>query len=189
MARISSSYYLIQGDYPDISIGSYTIANAGCGVCCLAMYLLNKSSISSVTDDIKREAINAIIDAGFLTGASLYSPPQSKSVSFNSSTYTVAFSKTSDVAAGVQNGGIGFVRIYNSSPSLSHFVLVDGVDLNSQASTSDPDNLKKHLVVDPSDGTSKTLYQAIIDSFENNNIPITTPRATNLDTNWKCLFN
>jgi hypothetical protein len=194
MARINSKFYINQNDYSDIVMWTdtsvtpnevYTIKRSGCGVSCLAMFLLSKSGLSTVTDKNKKDALNAIINGGFITGASMYKPPQSKTISFNGNSIKVGFKKTTDVAAGVQNGGIGFVRIYRASPYKSHFVFVDGLNNASQAAPDDPDNLKKHLVVDPGYGTSMTLHEAIKKALGST----VTPRATDLDADWKCLFD
>lgn len=188
MAGIDSKYYLNQTDYSDIYIGDDTIYQSGCGVCCLAMYLLHKSGISTVGDTERRAAINAIINSGFLTGALMYQPPQSHNVNFNSTTYNIAFSRTSDVAQGILDGGIGFMRIYNSSYSGSHFVLVDDFDSSAEILSDDPDGLRRHKVVDPVDGTKKTLYQAIKGCYSRKGYNNISPSTAFLDSNWKCLF-
>jgi len=153
------------------------------------MYLLNKSGLTTSIVADKEAAVKAIVNSPFLTGASMYQPPQSNTISFTDSngtkrTVTISFSKTTDVSAEVLNGKIGFLRTISSNGG-SHFVLVDGIDSNSQPSTSDPDNFKKHLVVDPADGTSKTLYDAIRYSLGSK----MTPTLSNINPTWRCVFN
>ena len=188
MAGINSKYYLNQTDYDDIYMGSDTVYSSECGVCCFAMYLLQKSAISEVGNTERREAINAIIDSGFLIGANMKRPPQSHSVEFDSNTYTISFDKTSDVAQGILDGGIGFMRIYNSNYTGSHFVLVDDFDSDANILSDDPDGLRRHKVVDPVDGTKKTLFQAIKDCYSRKGYNNISPSTAFLDSNWKCLF-
>ena len=65
------------------------------------------------------------------------------------------------------------------------YVFVDGID------TTESDPLRKLLVVDPSDGESKTLYEAMVDRYafekDDNGRPL-TPSTTQLNSNFKCVF-
>ena len=63
------------------------------------------------------------------------------------------------------------------------FVLVDGIDRTE----SDP--LRKLLVVDPSYGDSRTLYDAMVANYEYCGLTNVTPSTSHLNSNLKCVFD
>lgn len=66
------------------------------------------------------------------------------------------------------------------------YVFVDGID------TTESDPLRKLLVVDPSDGESKTLYEAMVDRYafeKDDNGRSLTSSTTQLNSNFKCVFS
>jgi len=84
----------------------------------------------------------------------------------------------------------GFVQFMATLPKegtfVFRYVFVDGID------TTESDPLRKLLVVDPSDGESKTLYEAMVDRYafekDDNGRPL-TPSTTQLNSNFKCVFS
>lgn len=179
MARIPEDCRINQTDYDDVALGTTTIKAGGCAACCLAMQLLNQMN-TEVDDDLRKEAVEAIASSGFFTSEGfIYNPPQSKSVTVNSRSYTIGYQTTSDLAAEIMNGKTGYVRIKYGNAS--HYVFVDGIN------ESETDHLKKLLVVDPSDGLSKNLYEAMKDSYRLNGYSNTIPSTAHLTV--KCVFD
>lgn len=184
MARIKTSCYLTQGDYADVSFGNSTVAQIGCGVCTLAMHLLNKVS-DEMTDSLKKSVVKAVANSSLFTDGSMCWPPKSTTFKINNKYYSIGYKKTIDIAAEVINGNTGFVHFTASdgTHTASHFVLVDGIYSNE----SDP--LKKLLVVDPSYGDSRTLYEAMATNYDYNELQNITPSTAHLNANLKCVFD
>lgn len=168
-----------------------TIGNAGCGICCLAMGLLYEDFNTVVTDNDKNSAINTIISAGFHNSAGLlYSGAQERTVSYNSASYKIAITPMSDFTESADAGDLTMVRIYfaytlanGTTTYTSHFVLIDGIDPTYKNSTSGTNLLRKYLVVDPRDGLSRSLYDAIQNKLTRCN-KSGTPSISHLDASW-----
>lgn len=184
MARIKTTCYLTQGDYADISFGNSTISQIGCGVCTLAMHLLNKVS-GEITYSLKKGVVKAVANSSLFTDGSMCWPPKSTTFKINSKYYSIGYKKTNDIAAEILDGNTGFVYFTASdgTNAASHFVLVDGID----KSESDP--LKKLLVVDPSYGDSRTLYEAMVANYDYCGLKNITPSTSHLNANLKCVFD
>ena len=189
MARIDTDCRLNQTDYEHVALGTTNVADDGCAVCCLAMHLLSRLS-DTITDELKEDVVTIIAGSGFFNDAGeIYLPPQSQSVTVDGTSYTIGYSKTADIAARILEGKTGFVQFMATLPKgtfVSHYVFVDGID------TTESDPLRKLLVVDPSDGESKTLYEAMVDRYafekDDNGRPL-TPSTTQLNSNFKCVFS
>ncbi len=66
----------------------------------------------------------------------------------------------------------------------SHFVLIDGIDMNYiNESASSGDYLKKYLVIDPNNGVSRSLYDAVNKKLEEKNVNA-SPNISHLDSTW-----
>lgn len=73
-----------------------------------------------------------------------------------------------DFAEIANAGELAIVRIHfyyvdekGENKEASHFVLIDGIDPEYKDATSGTDLLRKYLVVDPNDGMSRSLYDAM----------------------------
>ena len=178
MARIPEDCRINQTDYDDVALGTTTVGDDGCAACCLALRLLSLMD-TEVDDDLRKDAVEAIASSGFFTSEGwIYNPPQSQSVTVNSESYTIGYQTTSDLAAEILNGKTGYVHFEYGRAS--HYVFVDGINRN------ETNHLKKLLVVDPSDGLSKNLYEAMEDSYSYNGYSNITPSTTHLTL--KCVF-
>lgn len=185
MARIKTTCYLTQGDYENIAFAGDTVASAGCGVCTLAMHILNKAS-GKITDSFKEKVVEAVAESSlFNSDGYMWAPPQSITLTIDNKSYSIGYTKTNDIAAEILNDKTGFVYFTASSgkKTASHFVLVDGIDRTE----SDP--LRKLLVVDPSYGDSRTLYDAMVANYEYCGLTNVTPSTSHLNSNFKCVFD
>lgn len=185
MARIKTTCYLTQGDYDDIAFADETIKEKGCGVCTLAMHILNKAS-GTITESFKKEVVEKVAESSlFDENDCMCFPPKSITLTINKKSYSIGYTKTNDIAAEIINGKTGFVHFTASDgvTTASHFVLVDGIDRTE----SDP--LRKLLVVDPSYGDSRTLYDAMVANYEYCGLTNVTPSTSHLNSNLKCVFD
>ena len=96
----------------------------------------------------------------------------------------------SDFTESADAGDLTMVRIYfaytlanGTTTYTSHFVLIDGIDPTYKNSTSGTNLLRKYLVVDPRDGLSRSLYDAIQNKLTRCN-KSGTPSISHLDASW-----
>lgn len=87
---MASSYYIGQtsSDFTGIEFGSTTIGVDGCGICCIAMAICRKASVTST--DGKKAVIDAIIKSGLNGNLLLHS----STVTYNGTKYTVSSTTT-----------------------------------------------------------------------------------------------
>ena len=168
-----------------------TIGYGGCGLCCITMGLLYEDFADDITDDLKRVALNAVIDAKFHnSNGNLIRSVQEREITFNSKNFRVSIIPVSDFTEIVDMGKLAIVRIHfyyyekGEDKEASHFVLIDGIDPKYKDTTSGTDLLRKYLVADPNDGMSRSLYDAIKNKLTRSNRSGDTPNISHLDTDW-----
>ena len=135
---------------------------------------------------IAEKVVEAVAESSlFNSDGYMWAPPQSITLTIDNKSYSIGYTKTNDIAAEILNDKTGFVYFTASSgkKTASHFVLVDGIDRTE----SDP--LRKLLVVDPSYGDSRTLYDAMVANYEYCGLTNVTPSTSHLNSNFKCVFD